>query len=272
MILVNFTQYALASIICWFAGLVLITVSKRKAINITGNIVISAGTCILIYFITILWIQLERPPLRTLGETRLWYALFISIIGTFIYLRWKKRWNRLLSIVFLILFIFMATLFLYIDIKNPGYFDKTLMPALQSPWFIPHVIVYIFAYNLLGLATIVAFIGLYLHYFKNPENSLLKLIDSLIYIAFAFLTFGIIFGALWAKKAWGHYWSWDPKETWAFVTWLIYLIYIHYRHHKQKNLAIPLWILAFAFAIVLIAWFGINYLPSASGSVHVYGD
>jgi len=272
MILNDFTQYALIAITTWLAGFILICTTKNKIINTIGNSIITSGITLLAYFIIVLWIQLERPPMRTLGETRLWYSLFLSLIGMIIYLRWKKRWYRLLSLVFLALFLFMGALFLYINIKIPDNFDKTLMPALQSIWFVPHVIVYIFAYNLLGLSMIVAIIGLYLYYFRNFEESVIKLADNLVYIGFAFLTFGLLFGALWAKTAWGHYWTWDPKETWAFITWLMYLIYIHYRHNKPQKVVTPLWTLSLAFFVLLIAWFGINYLPSAQNSVHVYGS
>ncbi|PIY34486.1 MAG: cytochrome C assembly protein, partial [Bacteroidetes bacterium CG_4_10_14_3_um_filter_42_6] len=74
----------------------------------------------------------------------------------------------------------------------------------------------------------------------------------------------------WAKEAWGHYWTWDPKETWAFLTWIVYLVYIHIRYqHDQKELW-ALWLLGLAFVVLLVCWFGVNYLPSAANSVHVY--
>ncbi|WP_218186024.1 cytochrome c biogenesis protein CcsA [Marinifilum fragile] len=85
-----------------------------------------------------------------------------------------------------------------------------------------------------------------------------------------FLTFGLLFGALWAKEAWGHYWTWDPKETWAFITWMGYLVYIHRRYQKPSKYVSALWILALAFVILLVCWFGVNYLPSAQFSVHTY--
>ena len=144
------------------------------------------------------------------------------------------------------------------------------MPALQSPWFVPHVIVYIFSYALLAASSLVAVFGLYQLYFKSLELTTLKLADNLVYIGFAFLTFGLLFGALWAKEAWGHYWTWDPKETWAFLTWLSYLIYLHFRFYQPKKVKAPLWTLSLAFVVLLVCWFGINYLPSAQNSVHVY--
>jgi ABC-type transport system involved in cytochrome c biogenesis permease subunit len=83
---------------------------------------------------------------------------------------------------------------------------------------------------------------------------------------------GLLFGALWAKEAWGHYWTWDPKETWAFLTWAVYLIYIHARIKNSIKTHQATWILALAFAVLLVAWFGVNYLPSAVNSVHTYSQ
>ena len=147
-----------------------------------------------------------------------------------------------------------ASLFAYFFFDS--YNTKTLVPALQSPWFAPHVFVYIFAYTLHGVAVVIAW---------------WKLADDLVYISLAFLTIGMLFGALWAKEAWGHYWSWDPKETWAAITWLAYLIYIHYRQLPQQRNRLALWILIGSFVLLQMCWWGINYLPSVqSSSVHTY--
>ncbi|MCR5159386.1 MAG: cytochrome c biogenesis protein CcsA [Prevotella sp.] len=76
-----------------------------------------------------------------------------------------------------------------------------------------------------------------------------------------------------AKEAWGHYWSWDPKETWAAITWFAYLVYIHYRQIPTHHPKLALWILIVAFILLQMCWWGINYLPAAQGSsVHVYGQ
>jgi Cytochrome c biogenesis factor len=147
-----------------------------------------------------------------------------------------------------------ASIFAYFFFDS--YNTKTLVPALQSPWFAPHVFVYIFAYTLLGVAVIISW---------------WKLADDLVYVSLAFLTIGMLFGALWAKEAWGHYWSWDPKETWAAITWLAYLIYIHYRQIPRHRERLALWMLIGSFVLLQMCWWGINYLPSAQGSsVHTY--
>lgn len=88
------------------------------------------------------------------------------------------------------------------------------MPALQSPWFAPHVIVYMFSYAMLGAAALIAIYLLIRARRKGIDEGMMSLCDNLVYVGMAFLTIGMLFGALWAKEAWGHYWNWDPKETW----------------------------------------------------------
>ena len=173
-----------------------------------------------------------------------------------------------------------ASLFAYFFFDS--YNTKTLVPALQSPWFAPHVFVYIFAYSLLGVAVVIAILPPKLggHRGMNkgmpdassdPQPPNLGGLDSLVYISLAFLTIGMLFGALWAKEAWGHYWSWDPKETWAAITWIAYLVYIHYRQLPRHRERLALWMLIGSFILLQMCWWGINYLPSAQGSsVHTY--
>ncbi len=265
--IINFTTTSYLTAALWSAGLISLYLPDKlfSFKRITANILLVLGTALLFFYIINLWIELERPPLRTLGETRLWYAFFLSSIGLILYFIRKFNWIPLVSILF-------AFMFLVINLIHPENFEKTLMPALQSPWFVPHVIVYIFAYSLLFASTFFAFRGLVMLYKNNFTPEMLKMADRIVYIGFAFLTFGLLFGALWAKEAWGNYWTWDPKETWAFLTWLLYLIYIHYRYHFRQAVKSPLIILTLAFAILMICWFGVNYLPSAKNSVHTYNS
>ena len=177
------------------------------------------------------------------------------------YTRWRLK--RLLPIGGLLV-VALAIVSYMIPIVR----STTLVPALQSPWFFPHILVYIVCYSLMGVAAVLAIYGL----IKRPLPSyLLPLTSSIVYVGLIFMTFGMMFGAFWAKEAWGHYWSWDPKETWAAITWTSYLIYLHYRlqpHHKPR---LALWMLIISFVLLQMCWWGINYLPSAQGtSVHTY--
>ena len=209
-------------------------------------------------FIALLWLELGRPPLRTMGETRLWYSFFALFAGLFTYLRWRNRWILSISTV-------LATVFILINILRPEIHDQTLMPALQSPWFIPHVTVYMFSYSFLGCAFLLALVGLF-----TTKNNVMSAADTLVYIGMAFLTFGMLSGALWAKEAWGHYWNWDPKETWALITWLSYMLYIHLRLMGRCSRKILCLLLIFSFLCLQMCWWGVNYLPTAADSVHIY--
>jgi ABC-type transport system involved in cytochrome c biogenesis permease subunit len=213
------------------------------------------------------------------------YAGFYMMLAGAVVMTLMVLWHRLKNAtskafgVYFGLFV-IASLFAYFFFDS--YNTKTLVPALQSPWFAPHVFVYIFAYTLLGVAVVIAILPPKLGGYRGMNKSMsdassdpqppnLGGLDSLVYVSLAFLTIGMLFGALWAKEAWGHYWSWDPKETWAAITWIAYLIYIHYRQIPRHRKRLALWMLIGSFILLQMCWWGINYLPSAQGSsVHTY--
>jgi ABC-type transport system involved in cytochrome c biogenesis permease subunit len=84
------------------------------------------------------------------------------------------------------------------------------------------------------------------------------------------LTAGMLFGAIWAKIAWGTYWGWDVKETGAFLSWAIYLVYIHLKSYTRLAPRTHLVMLTLAFLMVVGCWVGVNYLPNAQSSAHTY--
>ena len=199
-------------------------------------------------------LELVSDPWLPLVYTGFYMMLAGAVLMTLMVLWRRLRSATRKALVVYFALAVIASLFAYFFFDS--YNTKTLVPALQSPWFAPHVFVYIFAYTLLGVAVIMAW---------------WKLADDLVYVSLAFLTIGMLFGALWAKEAWGHYWSWDPKETWAAITWIAYLVYIHYRLIPHQRNRLALWMLVISFLLLQMCWWGINYLPSAQGSsVHTY--
>ena len=254
-----FVIFAIAAVLCWAAGAFFAWKGQETKVYVFTFL----GLAIFFAFIVGMWISLERPPLRTMGETRLWYSLFLPLAGIIVYSRWRYKW--ILSFSTLLAFVFIC-----VNLFKPEIHSKALMPALQSPWFAPHVIVYMFSYALLGAATLMAVYILFIGKGKVTEKEL-DITDNLVYVGLTFLSIGMLFGALWAKEAWGHYWAWDPKETWAAITWLSYLLYLHFRKISPKEWRKACWILLLAFVCLQICWWGINYLPSARGlSVHTY--
>ena len=188
-------------------------------------------------------------------------GIFMMLVGA-LFLLSHTRWSykRLIPIAALI-----AVALCIVSHFMPVIRSTQLVPALQSPWFTPHILVYIICYSLMGVAALIAIYQLLF----RPRS--LDLSDNLVYVGFIFMTFGMMFGAFWANEAWGNYWSWDPKETWAAITWFAYLIYIHYRQLPKHNPRLALCLLVLSFVLLQMCWWGINYLPSAQGaSVHVY--
>ena len=153
-----------------------------------------------------------------------------------------------------------------------------LLPALQSNWRVSHVLTAIISYASFALAfalgvfyllTIRAKKGEALPEAKKERGEFVeKLMYNAVVFGFIFLTLLIITGAMWAEEAWGIWWSWDPKETWALITWIIYAIYLHlhakpsWRGRKGCFLSVA------GFACVMFTLVGVTYLM---GGLHSYG-
>ncbi len=259
----NFIWFALPTMLLWLSAGCVVYRKDRLGKRLADLFMVS-GIILFTIFIVGFWISLERPPMRTMGETRLWYSFFLSLAGYVAYKRWKYPWLLTFSAI-------VASVFICLNLLKPEIHSKNLMPALQSVWFVPHVTSYMLSYAMFGAATIGAFIQLYkINKQGISDKKIFDFIDNIIYVGFGFLILGMLMGAVWAKEAWGHYWSWDPKETWAFVTSMAYLAYIHLRLQGQKTEKAALWLVPIAFVLLMITWTGVNYLPSAQGSVHVY--
>lgn len=142
------------------------------------------------------------------------------------------------------------------------------IPALQSLWLVLHVTVSFIGEAFFALGLISAIVYL-LAPDKGRRDSADRLTYTSIAIGYPIFTVGaLIFGAVWAEVAWGTWWSWDPKETWALITWLVYTAYLHTRlvRRLQGKVSAVLAIVGFAFTI--FTFFGVNFLLS---SLHGYG-
>ena len=181
-----FIIFAIISVVCWIIG----AIASWKEKKTLTFVFTSLGLAVFFSYILLMWITLERPPLRTMGETRLWYSFFLPLAGIIVYSRWHYRWILSFSTL-------LATVFVCINLFKPEIHSKTLMPALQSPWFAPHVIVYMMAYAMLGAAMVMA---VYLLFIKKTAATAqeLDITDNLVYVGMSFVTLGMLMGALWA--------------------------------------------------------------------------
>jgi cytochrome c-type biogenesis protein CcsB len=138
----------------------------------------------------------------------------------------------------------------------------------------------IISYATLIIGSLLSIFYLILNYLNQKENLkyaysksfLLENIDNFSYniigLGFPLLTLGIIAGAVWANEAWGNYWSWDPKETWALITWLIFASYLHARVIKKWGKEKAALIASFGFFEIWFCYLGVNFL---SKGLHSYG-
>jgi cytochrome c-type biogenesis protein CcsB len=271
--------YLITSLICWSIASFLAIKKKQKwAIFFQMLGVILFGV-----FIFTLWVHLQRPPFSTMGETRIWYSFFLSAIGGITYWRWKM--SGLLTFTNL-----LASVFIIINICKPEMQSQALMPALQSVWFIPHVAVYIFAYAVMGCAFILA-VGILFLTAKGAKDmqstqrinaldsnscapcekySCTLRLNQLVKIGTISLGIGMCLGAIWAKKAWGQYWSWDIKENCALITWAIFLSYLHFQKIKKIDRKLLLILVIIGFLFLNFTWYGVKFLPSSKKSPHTF--
>ena len=221
------------------------------------------------------WLISGYFPLSNLYESLLfldWCLLFILIVAE------TKTRTKLLGAVVLpiaLLIISFASLIL----PTPMQEAAPLVPALQSNWLMMHVSMMMLSYATLILGSLLSIVFLVIQTFKNQsvivgntKQQLLENIDIWSYrtigLGFPFLTIGIIAGAVWANEAWGSYWSWDPKETWALITWLIFASYIHARLTRgwagEKSAILG----SLGFFVVWVCYLGVNFLGQG---LHSYG-
>jgi ABC-type transport system involved in cytochrome c biogenesis permease subunit len=154
--------------------------------------------------------------------------------------------------------------------SSPGLPKEALppIPALRSHWLVLHV-----TFAFIGEAFFALAFAASIYYLVISDEQKRKVTDRVIYtsigIGYPIFTAGaLIFGAVWAQYAWGRYWSWDPKETWALVTWIVYTGYLHARFVKKMRGKISAIISVVGFCSTMFTFFGVNYLLTG---LHSYG-
>ncbi len=197
--------------------------------------------------------------------------------------RWSRsRWVGVVTAPVAV----VATAFAALVLPAPMQAAAPLVPALQSNWLMMHVTVMMFSYAtlLVGALLAIAFLvvtrgqtvslagnslGLGSGHQSIDLATTLDIVSyRLIGLGFPLLTIGIIAGAVWANEAWGTYWSWDPKETWALITWLVFAAYLHARITRGWQGRRPAWLAATGFAVVWVCYLGVNLLGKG---LHSYG-
>ena len=256
----------------------------------------------IIYYFGSRWLVAGYFPLSNLYESLIF--LTWTLLSTYLFIEYKTK-SKLIGATLIpvaLLINGFANLTLPPDMQKAS----PLVPALQSNWLMMHVSMMMLSYATLIIGSLLSILFLIIAQGKevtysnlelksemsinsdtslvydnlnitppNTQNGKLKLLYSIdnwsyrvIGLGFPFLTIGIIAGGVWANEAWGSYWSWDPKETWALITWLVFAAYLHARITKNwqgKKTAI---LGSLGFFVIWVCYLGVNFLGKG---LHSYG-
>jgi len=204
------------------------------------------------------------------------YEVFIlfSMITAMFYLYYEKHYKTGALGAFVMLVITAAVVFLlWYTVSRDAADIQPLVPALQSWWMKIHVPANFIGYGTFALAAMVG--SAYLlksHGILADRLPALEVLDDVMYksisVGFAFFTVATILGALWAAEAWGGYWSWDPKETWALIVWLNYAAWLHMRLMSGLRGRVAAWWALIGLLVTTFAFLGVNMFLSG---LHSYG-
>jgi cytochrome c-type biogenesis protein CcsB len=210
-----------------------------------------------------------HAPLSNLYESLVFAAWAIMLLYLIMEYRTKQRTMGVFPALFAFLAMAYASFSTSIDAKI-----QPLLPALKSNWLIAHVITCFLGYAAFAVASGISILYLLKKASENgdkpgaviammPEaRQLDELNYQLILFGFLWLSLGIITGSIWANSAWGTYWSWDPKETWSLITWLVYAAVLHARTMQGWRGRRVAWLSLVGFGCVLFTYFGVNFLLS----------
>lgn len=253
---------------------------SKDRLLLSGRLIGLAGWLITVVVMILNWVEAAAPPFGNM------YHVFVVTSFSFLpgYLLLKIYYRVKGGQIIFLLAAWMPLIPALIRMEKVAGWKPP--PALQSGYFIPHVLIYMLSYLLLGAAAINGIFQLIQslitwstgrqsdkdanHLEKNPQILSSQSVYAIVKCGFFFLSTGLVLGALWAERAWGRYWGWDIKETWALINWVLYLIYFHLRYIKVKREWINAF-LVFAFITVLVTLLGVNYMNDEfSSSLHTY--
>ena len=289
----SFYDYQLPIIACFllFFAMIFYWISlsfpKNTFVFQVSKILVAGSNLLFMSTLLIRWGSQGYFPLSNLYESLIFLSWGISFLHLIIE---YKTQSRLIGAIATPLLFFLSG---FSSLTLPTDMQKALplVPSLQSNWLMMHVSMMMVSYATLILGSLLSILYLAFIFFGGKttpavvENvtpslssasysklSLLQTVDiwsyRIIGLGFPFLTIGIISGAVWANEAWGSYWSWDPKETWALITWLVFAIYLHSRLLKGwqgKQAAI---LGSCGFFVIWICYLGVNFLGKG---LHSYG-
>lgn len=254
-----------AALLLYFAATVLelggLVFKKKQITGLAWWLFVAGTVCNTVYLVS-RGVIAGRLPLSNQFEFATAFAWGISVMLIGLQIKSRAEWIRAAAMP-------MAFLVLSYAALQPREITE-LMPALKSAWFGLHIGSAVFSYAAFVLAGCGGLRWL-LQEKKLPKEHLAQL-DYLCYrlvaLGFLLLTVVILSGAIWAEQAWSAFWTWDPKETWALITWILYAIYLHLRMRKNLRGKVMAWFVVIAVPVVLFTFVGVNTLLPG---LHSYG-
>jgi len=268
--------YVMATLAYWFALAIGSEFTGR-----VGTVLTWSGTTMGLVGLMVRWREsylissdVGHIPVSNLYEVFILFAIITSLL----YLFYERRYNNRAMGAFALTVISGAVGFLlWYTFDRGANHIQPLVPALQSYWMKIHVPANFVGYGAFALASMLGIAYLLLDRF--PDGKLaerlpsLEQLDDIMYkaiaLGFAFFTVATVLGAMWAAEAWGGYWSWDPKETWALIVWLNYAAWLHLRLTKGWRGKPLAWWAIVGLVVTLFAFLGVNMFLSG---LHSYGQ
>ncbi len=277
--------------------------SEVSFLSKMGRVSTRIANLLLFFILFSRWIVAGYFPLSNLYESLLFLTWILLTIYLYIETKTKSKLIGAILVPVALLINGFANLTLSPEMQK----SSPLVPALQSNWLMMHVSMMLLSYATLIMGSLLSILFLVISRSKDidlktvdnsslplynimvdyyeakllsPSNEIselgkLKLLQSLdnwsyriIGLGFPFLTIGIISGGVWANEAWGSYWSWDPKETWALITWLVFATYLHARITKGWEGRKTALLGGLGFFVIWICYLGVNFLGKG---LHSYG-
>lgn len=220
-----------------------------KVLNIALPILLGVSFLALTFGLALRWIISGNVPMSNGYESMLTVAWFVMLISILMQLR--------IRIVMVFGFLISGFFLLVSHINQMDPAIGQMMPVLNSPLLSIHVSIIMMSYALLSLTFICGIMGICL---RSHGEELQALSRIFLYPALTTMGFGIFIGAIWANVSWGNYWSWDSKETWALITFMIYAVVVHTQSLPvfRKPLVYHIYI-TLAFMSIAMTYFGVNY-------------
>lgn len=255
----NSIPFSMLIFIILFAGAAVAFAALLRFSRLTAVAVmlLSAAWLLQLVAYTLEWYMSGHMPLANTGETMEFLLLILLPLLLLFY--------RASSLLLPVGMLFAGAVALVAHLIGTNPVLTPLMPVLASPWLSIHVTLVMTAYALFAFSVTCSVIS----FFSPSRRERLMWLDrTLLYPALYLLGLGIVTGAVWANVSWGRYWAWDPKETWALVTFVIYAVPMH-RTLKTLNRPVAFhFYMLFAFLAVLMTYFGVNALSS----LHAYSS